>query len=868
MGRLRVRVMSTVVDGIPKSITKRNGQTEEFNEHKIYQAIFKAFNDCGVSESSAQLVFAFTMKLLKERDNEPTVEQIQDVIEYAMMKKGFYKPMKSFILYREKKREEREQKALLLDKKPEELTSLEKKLPFNSVKVIASRYLQRDDKGKVSETIEQLFQRVALTAVIPDIIYHEKWFKKYDRQRNDNAKQSYNCNSGLNIDIEKSEWKEDSIFKNFNKYHWQTFNRVYDYVLEHNQITKSDIGIVIDIVRNDELTKFFNEKYQAYYDLMANRIFMPNTPTLMNAGASLQQLSACFVLPFPDDLDGIMETVKRAAKIFKTSGGVGVNGSDIRPEGDIVSSSQGVASGPTSFLKIIDATTEQIKGGGKRRGANMGILEYWHPDIQKFVDAKLVIDPTKKEGRVLENYNVSVGLDEKFWQHIKDNTDIELTNPRTKEVTGKLNARQLMNQIAFNAWKSAEPGLLFLDNANEDNPLIDIKGRCRTTNPCGEQFLYDNESCNLGSINVVSFVQNNEFNWVEYSLAIENATRFLDNVIDANRYPDEDIDFESKQVRRIGLGLMGIADAMYMLEIQYDSQEGYEFMHKLASALYETSMTTSIKLAQERGAYPLAPEGQMIRNSFRTTIAPTGTISMIANCSNGIEPVFALAFEKKVRDNKYIYTNEIFEKKLKQMGIFSEQLAKKVMENGGSCQGIDEIPEYIQKVFRTAMDIHPIDHVYAQSVFQKFIDNSISKTINMPANATVEDVKACYILAWIWGCNGITVYRNGSRGEQVLNVQGNSNVEYRISDFVFNELSKMDLNNEYFKEALNGYMRQIFIYNTPLNHYIPPISLIDDISSSSKMIWPTEISPIECDHSQRVYQEKCWHCPCGASGCS
>jgi ribonucleoside-diphosphate reductase alpha chain len=494
--------------------------------------------------------------------------------------------------------------------------------------------------------------------------------------------------------------------------------------------------------------------------------------------------------------------------IFKSGGGVGINYSDLRPEGDIVASTSGVASGPSSFMRIIDTITDVVKQGGKRRGANMGILEAWHPDVEKFITAKT------KPG-VFENFNVSVGISSDFWRSVVDreNHKYTLRNPRTKEPIKNIDSQQLLDLIAFSAWKSAEPGVIFFDNINKYNPCMEAKGGpLRATNPCGEQSLYPSESCNLGSINLANFVKRKadgmyEFDWQRYEQAVRLSTRMLDNVIDANKYPVEEIDINTKLTRRIGLGIMGIADLLFLLRIPYISKEGYEFMNKLAEAISYYSMEESVALAKARGAFPLFSQtdyvkGKIpvagyyeipreyhafdwdslimkiqkhgIRNSWTTTIAPTGTLSMITDTSNGIEPIFAVVFEKRVTVGRFFYTNRIFENILMENGLYDDEILTTIASNYGSVRDIEEIPPWIQKIFVTAIDIHWADHLMAQAVWQKWISNAIAKTINMPGDVTSDDVKSAYLLAHELGLKGVTVYRDGSRHEQVLHITGDT----------------------------------------------------------------------------------------------
>jgi ribonucleoside-diphosphate reductase alpha chain len=501
--------------------------------------------------------------------------------------------------------------------------------------------------------------------------------------------------------------------------------------------------------------------------------------------------------------------------IFKSGGGVGINYSDLRPEGDIVASTSGVASGPTSFMRIIDTITDVVKQGGKRRGANMGILDVWHPDVEKFITAKT------KPG-AFENFNVSVGVWDDFWLSLvnKDKVKYTLRNPRTGEPIKQIDSHALMDLISFSAWKSAEPGIIFFDNINKYNPCINAKGGpIRATNPCGEQSLYPNESCNLGSINLANFVKRKadgiyEFDWQRYEQSIRLASRFLDNIIDINKYPIEEIDANTKLTRRIGLGIMGLADLLFLLRIPYNSKPGYEFMYKLAEAMSYYSMEESVAIAKTRGAFPLFGEtdyvkGRIpvagyyelpnelhtydwksliekikkhgIRNSWTSTIAPTGTLSMIADTSNGIEPIFAVVFEKRVTVGRFFYTNRMFEAALRENSLYDDEILSKISNNYGSARGLHEVPGWMQKVFVTAIDIHWIDHLVAQAIWQKWIANAIAKTINMPGDVTAEDIKCAYLLSHDLGLKGITVYRDGSRHEQVLHITGDNTRERRFS---------------------------------------------------------------------------------------
>jgi len=509
--------------------------------------------------------------------------------------------------------------------------------------------------------------------------------------------------------------------------------------------------------------------------MLKNLEFLPNSPTLMNAGTKLGQLSACFVLPIEDSLESIFTTLKDMATIQQSGGGTGFFFSHLRPKGDFVKSTAGVASGPISFMTVFDHATNVIKQGGKRRGANMGVLHIWHPDIEEFITAK-------QTPNFLENFNVSVAIDDKFMQAVESDSDYELINPRTNQPIRKIKAESLFNLITYSAWKSAEPGVLFIDTINRTNPTP--KYEIHSTNPCGEVPMPDYESCNLGSINLEKFIDINwskenwrtKIKWKRLREVVRTAIVFLDNVVELNKYPLERIKQTSQYHRRIGLGIMGFANMLLKMGIRYDSPEAYEIAEEIMKFVTEEGRKMSHELGRARGSFPgfkestWAKKVDAMRNATVTSIAPTGTISMIADTSSGIEPLFAIAYMKNVMDGtKLYYINEVFEHVLKVRGIYSEELMQKVIENG-SVQGIEEIPKDIRDVFVISYDIPAESHLKIQAAFQKYTDLAVSKTINLPNTASVEDVKQAYLLAWKLGCKGVTVYRDGSRGEQVLNI--------------------------------------------------------------------------------------------------
>ena len=511
---------------------------------------------------------------------------------------------------------------------------------------------------------------------------------------------------------------------------------------------------------------------ERFYLAMRRLELLPNSPTLMNAGRDLQQLSACFVLPVDDSLDGIFDKVKQTALIHKSGGGTGFAFSRLRPEGDVVGSTGGVASGPVSFIRAFDTATDVVKQGGTRRGANMGILDVTHPDILKFIRSK-------EDGKTLVNFNISVGVDADFMEKVKRAESFDLVNPRNGKVTGRLNAREVFDLLAEMAWKTGDPGLIFLDVINRDNPNPQL-GRIESTNPCGEQPLLPHESCNLASVNLARMVRYSgsdvSIDWDRLSETVQVAVHMLDNVIDMNEYPIPEIAEMSRKTRRIGLGVMGFADLLVQLAIPYDSEEGLLAAEQVMGYIQEETHRASMQLALERGTFP-AWEGsvynggdgevRLMRNSAPTTIAPTGTISIIAGASSGIEPLFALGYVRNVMDNtRLVESNPYFEAVARHEGFYSEELIEEIAR-GGTLEGLD-VPEWVKDVFRTAHDISPEWHVRMQGAAQAHTDNAVSKTINFPHTATVDDVSNAYMLAYELGCKGITVYRDGSKDGQVL----------------------------------------------------------------------------------------------------
>jgi len=508
---------------------------------------------------------------------------------------------------------------------------------------------------------------------------------------------------------------------------------------------------------------------ETFYQVMADREFLPNSPTLMNAGTRLGQLSACFVLPVEDSIDGIFTTLKHMAIIHQSGGGTGFSFSKLRPTGDIVGSTKGVASGPVSFMTIYDAATNVIKQGGRRRGANMAILDVTHPDVLKFIEAK------SREG-ILTNFNISVAVTDQFMKAVKKDEKYNLINPRNGKTEKRLRARHVFDLIVSNAWRTGDPGLIFIDEINRHNPTPQV-GEIRSTNPCGEQPLLPFESCNLGSINLVKMVKDREVDWKKLKSVVRTAVHFLDNVIDVNRYPVPEIGEVTRANRKIGLGVMGFADMLIMLGITYDSEEALALAEKVMKFISDEATKKSAEIGEKRGAFPNF-EGSIwekkgyktIRNSTVTTVAPTGTISIIAGCSGGIEPIFAVAFVRNVMEGtRLLEIQPTFEQVAKERGFYSRDLMLEIAKTG-SIQNMEEAPKDVRRIFVTSLDIDPEWHVRMQAGFQKYVDNAVSKTVNLPPDATVEDVRRVYLLAYKLKCKGITVYRYGSKREQVLYV--------------------------------------------------------------------------------------------------
>ncbi|MDV3104106.1 adenosylcobalamin-dependent ribonucleoside-diphosphate reductase [Thermococcus waiotapuensis] len=782
-----------------EKVMKRDGRIVPFDEERIRWAIQRAMLEVGIHDEDLlnKVVRRVVRRINQLYDGQiPNIENIQDIVELELMRAGLFDVAKAYILYRKKKAEIREEKKKILNK--DKLDEIDKRFSLNALRVLASRYFMRNEKGEIVESPKELFERVSVLAVIPDILYDERVFDKNGGHEQDpKAIEKYLSK------LDEYDGKLSIGRFKLNKYHFERLLNLYRELAEKGQM-KVSIDEIVTMLENGAF-EGYEDEVEEYFRLMTGQVFMPNTPALINSGRPLGMLSACFVVPIEDDMESIMKAAHDVAMIQKMGGGTGLNFSKLRPEGDFVGSTAGAASGPVSFMHLIDAVSDVIKQGGVRRGANMGILEVWHPDIEKFIHAKERNTGTN----VLSNFNISVGIWEDFWEALKEGKRYPLVNPRTGEKVKEVDPKSLFEELAYMAWAKADPGVVFFDVINRRNVLQSAKNEpIRATNPCGEEPLYDYESCNLTSINLAKFVKYDDegkpyFDWDEYAYVIQKVAKYLDNAIDVNRFPLPEIDRNTKLTRRIGVGMMGLADALFKLGIPYNSKEGFEFMRKATEYLTFYAYRQSVETAKKRGPFPLYEktkykDGELpvegfyhreiwnlpwdelaedikrhgVRNAMVTTCPPTGSVSMIADTSSGIEPIFALVYKKSVTVGEFYYVDPVFETELKKRGLYSDEILKKISDNYGSVQGLEEIPEEVQKVFVTAMDIHWLDHLLAQANIQLWLTDSASKTINMPNDATVEDVKAAYLLAYKLGCKGVTVYRDGSLSVQVYSVEG------------------------------------------------------------------------------------------------
>ncbi|HLG24886.1 MAG TPA: adenosylcobalamin-dependent ribonucleoside-diphosphate reductase [Candidatus Nanoarchaeia archaeon] len=606
------------------------------------------------------------------------------------------------------------------------------KLSKNALLILKQRYLRKNEKGEAIEKPSDLFLRVAKNVSLADAKY------KYPKE----------------ISAIEKKYKK--------KFHEITGTKEFEKLIKNDR----------EIAKTEEI--FFN--------LMASLEFLPNSPTLFNAGRKLQQLAACFVLPIEDDIGSIFKTLRDAALIHRTGAGTGFNFSRLRPKGDLIES-LGVTSGPVSFMKVFDAATEQIKLGGILRGANIGILDCNHADIEEFITIK-------SRENVLTNFNVSVAVTDDFIEAAKKNKNYSLINTRTGKIVRKESAAKILRLMSGQAWLNGDPGIIFIDRINEHNPTPGL-GKIYSTDSCGEQPLLPYESCNLGSINLSSLVSGNKIDFEKLADIVQSAVHFLDNVIDMCHYPLPENRKIVEQNRKIGLGIMGFAEMLIKLNIAYDSEEGINTAEKTMKFISEHALLASAGLAEKRGEFPswkksiysAKTKKIKLRNATRTTIAPTGTTSIIADTSSGIEPLFALSYARNTAEgNRLVYFNKLLREKLQELNIYSDEIAERINREG-TIKNIDGIPENIKKIFVVGSDIGAEWHVKMQSTFQKYVDNGISKTVTLPKDATVEDVEKIFLLAYELKCKGISIYRYGSREGQVIYLSSKRDEQITLSNF-------------------------------------------------------------------------------------
>ena len=667
-------------------VRKRDGSIVNFDINKISNAIRKATLSMNIEYDISKAITCKVELILFEKfkGNIPKVEDIQNIIEEVLSSSGYPTVAKAYIIYREKRKELRDEKSEYFHIKDN------LKLSLNALKILHKRYLMKDEKGKVIESPSQMFRRVAHAVALVELKYNQNY-------------------------------------------------------------------------------KDLEEKF---FDIMSSLKFLPNSPCLMNAGTSNQQLSACFVLPIEDSLDKIYETLKTSALIQKTGGGTGFSFSKLRPAGDFISSTTGVTSGPVSFMSLFDKSTGIIKMGSRRRGANMGILNVNHPDIIDFITCK---DHTEN----FSNFNISVAVTDNFMDAVIKNKNYELVNPRNKKIVAKIDARDIFELIITQAWKTGDPGMIFIDKINKYHTLNE---NIEATNPCGEQPLLSNESCVLGSINLSKFADKRGINWNDLKDTIQISVQFLDNIIDANNYVTKEIEEITKSNRKIGLGIMGWAEMLAILGIPYTSKNALTLAEKLMKFINNEARKKSYELGLKRGSFPnlinskLKKHFRHMRNATVTTIAPTGTLSLIANCSSGIEPFFAISFVRNVMEGtRLIETNSVFERIAHEKKFYSKELMFAISETG-SVQKLHSVPDNIKKLFLNALEINYETQIKMQASFQKYVDNAVSKTINLRNDSKISDVKKAYLLAYKLGCKGITVFRYGSKENQVLTMGTDSHI--------------------------------------------------------------------------------------------
>ena len=861
-------------------IRKRDGQIVKYNKQRIVDAVYRALivsnkksleENLELAKKIADKVEAKLFEIYKDVNRYPQVEEIQDLVEATLLEENLFKALKKYVSYRQVRRFIREEKKAVLNK--DKLDPLEKQMSLTAIQILVARYLIKDKEGKVIESIPHMFKRAAVVAVLSDIVLDEKVVNKQKLYRNKNGilhdfespKATVNdleikvhdkeVQAFLDTIQDKLRLVPETIEDLHSGYKIGQYNLMYGHLERiamlydeikylYPQAVKLSFNELLDLLSSGYFDKY-EKQIKSYYDMFRSREFIPNSPTLMNAGHRLGQLSACFVLDMEDDLKYILLTATHVGIVFQSGGGVGINYGKLRPKGDIVASTNGIASGPLSFMRIIETVTDVVKQGGRRRGANMGVLDVFHPDIEDFITVKE--DLTK-----FTNFNLSVGFWESFFEALREKRPYGLINPRTKEIVKTIDPDYLIDRVAQGAWKSAEPGCLFFDNMNKYNVLLKAKGYIRATNPCGEQPLYAYESCNLGSIDVAKCVVKKDgkyiFDWKKYHNIIRKATRFLDGIIDINNYPLPLVRYNTRASRKIGLGAMGVADALFKLGIPYNSKQAYELMERWAEDLTYYSMLESVELAKEKSAFAYFVETDYvndklpvagfydnrpkyrdwkklinlikqygIRNAMTTTLAPTGSISMIADTSSGLEPQFALVYRKNVAVGSFFVVDQAFQEYLFFEKRGGDKLKDLVADNYGRLQGLDNyFTKEEQRRFITAQEIHWIDHIFAQFVWQRWISASISKTINMPNHVTPSDIKHAYLLGHELGLKGLTIFRDGSR-TGVIEIAGKRRkdttkptkyvVDY-INKTVFNSNSIYNVRKDY-KEGLQEILADV-----------------------------------------------------------
>lgn len=670
---------------MPRAVRTRDGRVIPFDEHRIRAAVERAVGEVGRRDAALpRRITRDAVADLTERfpRSTPGVEDVQDAVERALMAAGLVDVARAYVVFRNRRAELREAKRMLGVRD-------ELKLSLGACAVLAERYLQRDERGRVTESTGEMLARVA----------------------------------------ERVAGAEDGYPNG----------------------------------RRAAMT-------EAFARAMSSLDFLPNSPTLMNAGTPLGLLSACFVLPLEDSLDSIFTTLLHAARIHQAGGGTGFSFSRLRPAGDRVASTGGIASGPLSFLDVYDLATEVVGRGGRRRGANMAVLDVSHPDLREFVTAKL------EPGR-LEHCNLSVAVTDAFMRAVCSGGSHRFVNPRSGRVVSEVDAAALFDLIASAAWESGDPGLLFLDRVNRSNP-VPAAGRIEATNPCGEVPLLPNESCTLASVNLSKHVRDGRVDWARIDTTVELVVRFLDDVLDVNRYPDPALGVAAAATRKIGVGIMGLAEMLAMLRVAYDSEEAVRLAGRVAARVRSAARRASAELAAERGAFPdfdrsvfARRGGAPVRHAQLTSVAPTGTISLIAGTTSSIEPMFAVAYVRRVLGRGLLEVNPLFDRTARDLGFWSDSLMSEIARTG-TVRECEHVPEEVRRSFVTAFDVAPEWHVRMQAAVQRHVDAAVAKTINLPSTVTVSDVRTIFLEAWRARVKGVTVYRDGSRPGQVLTVPG------------------------------------------------------------------------------------------------